>query len=79
MAAIVILIGHNHHLTIPQLIDVLSSVDSAHAESHYLNDVLNFGVLSYLLCVGISDVEKLTFKRETSIVISAYDFYSCKC
>ena len=74
VTAIVVLISHDHDLSIAQRGQHVFCVLFAHLQSDNLYDVLDLRVLTDLLGISISYIEQLTFERETAIVIAADDF-----
>ena len=66
--SVVILIGHDHEMTVSQAVD--GGVVLIVLETENLFDMLDFDVLDNLVVTGLSYVEKLSSEREYSILVS---------
>lgn len=68
--AIVVLVSHDHQVTITQA--VRGSVVRVVLQAENLLDVLNFHILYDLVVTGFPDVEKLASKWEHAVLVSAH-------
>ncbi len=69
MAAIVVLIGHDHELSVPQAAHVL--VVFSELKPHDLHDVLNFFILHNLSVVRLTNIQRFAFERENTVRVTA--------
>ena len=79
MAAIVVLIRHDHDRAVSQLVETISRVHFVHREADYLDNVLDFGILSYLLRRGLSHIQKFTLEWEAAVIVATYDLDAREC
>jgi hypothetical protein len=71
--SVVILIRHDHEVTITQRLDILFGVDGSEFEPHDLHDIHDFFILHNLSVGGIPDVEGLTLEGEDAVVVPSND------
>mmetsp|Transcript_21683 Transcript_21683/g.35834 ORF Transcript_21683/g.35834 Transcript_21683/m.35834 type:complete len:372 (+) Transcript_21683:2019-3134(+) len=73
MGSIVILIGHNHEVTVTKSLDVVLGVNRTKLESQDIHHILNFFVLDHLRLRCLAHIEGLSLEWEDSIVITSDD------
>ena len=71
VGAVVVLIGHDHDMTVAEALGGL--VRGAVAEAEDLLDVVNLGVVHDLIVACVTNVEKLTAEREDAVSIATDD------
>jgi hypothetical protein len=69
--SIVILICHNHEMSITEGLDVILRVLGSKLEPHNLHHVHDLLVLHDLSMGGITYVERLTLERKDTVIITA--------
>ena len=74
MAAVVVLISHDHHVAVPERVEVL--VLLARVETEDVANGLDLGVLTDGLLGSIADIQELASKRESSVHVLANDLDS---
>ena len=72
MAAIMILISHNHQVWIPQRLDILFRVGSIELETHDLHQIYYLFILHNLGMRCIVDIQRLTLQWKHPIVVLSY-------
>ena len=74
---IVILISHDHDRPISKLL-CIRILDTNFQTSDF-EQILNFRIVHDLLCVCLSNIQHLSFQRETSIFVSGESLNTCIC
>jgi len=69
---IVVLIRHDHEMSVPESLDVVCGIQSTHLQPKDLDDALHFFIRHDLLVVGIADVEWLSFERIHTVEVTAH-------
>jgi len=68
MTTIIILISHDHYSTISQIAGIFILLSKF--QTNYFHNILNFFIISYLLSICFSHINKFTPQRKTSKFIS---------
>ncbi len=69
VAAVVVLIRHDHELSIPEAAHVL--VIFPELKPHDLHDILNFFVFHDLSVIRFTNIQRLPFQRENTVGVAA--------
>lgn len=73
VTAVVILIGHDHDVSVTQRLDVLLCVRGVEFQSHDLDEVHDLLVLHDLRVRRVAHVEELALQREDPVVVASDD------
>ena len=72
VGAVRILIGHDDKVPVSQSLDIVCIVHCAVLQPHDIDKILDLGVVGDILEFAVTHVERLSFQRENSIVVSSY-------